>query len=68
MFLIRFGQKSRFNMNRAERKDKIKQIKKDANQVKSQLSYLRDKMYEFSKKDAESLGKIIGRLEDWQNR
>lgn len=47
---------------------KIKQIKKEANNVKSKLMELQDQVQEYSKADAEALEKIIIKLELWQNK
>lgn len=49
--------------------DKLETIKTDANQPKSELMRLQSKLIElgFTKK-ANQLEKIIGNLENWQNR
>ncbi len=49
------------------KKELIKQIKHDVNNPKSELIRLQSRLEEISKSQAEKLGKIIGRLENWQN-
>ncbi len=51
-----------------ERQIKIKAIKKEASIPKSTLLQIASRMEGVSAKEAESLNRIIARLEDWQNR
>ena len=47
---------------------RIRELKKEASSIKSRLIDLQRKLEEESAREAESLGRVIGRLEAWQNR
>ena len=53
---------------REEKAIKIMMIQSEVNSPKSRLLSLMNDMFEVCPAEAEKLGKIIARLEDWQNR
>lgn len=56
-------------MTRTEKATKVEGLKREANTPKSDLMRLEQLLLNIgATKEAEQLGRIIGRLEDWQNR
>jgi len=50
-----------------EKAERLEHLKSEVNQHKSRLIDIERKVRELSAKKAESLGRIIGKLENWQN-
>lgn len=55
-------------LTKLERHTAIRALKRDANEGKNALMRLERRLREFSAREADSLGRIIGRLEAWQNK
>ncbi len=55
-------------MNRKEKQEQVKFLKHEMNSPKEELMRLRDRLMEVSPSQAEKLGVLIGRLEDFQNK
>lgn len=54
-------------MNKQEKQEEVQRLKSvEGNKAKDILMRLQDKLEELDKREAERLGKIIGRLEAWQ--
>lgn len=51
-----------------QKADKIQFLKRECSQQKSRLMDIERKLRELDLKEADKLGRIIGRLEDWQNK
>ena len=54
-------------MKRTEKAAEILRLKKECNSAKDALIYIERRIRELSNSEADKLGKIIGRLEHWQN-
>lgn len=51
-----------------QKRAKLRYLKESVSPIKSRLMDVLRQVEELDKREADSLGRIIGRLEDWQHR